>query len=287
MNGPVPSNRRSPIRIILLLTVILGLFLSVVPAADPLPVPKLQQRVTDLAGILTAKEISRMDQDLAAFEARTSNQIAVLIIPSLEGRVLEDYSIKVARQWGLGTKENDNGVLLLVVVRDRKIRIEVGLGLQGALTDALSSRIIRNEMAPLLARGHEQWYAAISAGVHSIEQATQGEYKGTGKASTGHQRRGLPTGGALVGGFFVLGIIGRLFRFWVSLIVGALAGLFFMGLLGLGIGAIAGLLAPFVLSGRGGYIGGGGFSGGGGGFSGGGFSGGGGFFDGGGASGDF
>jgi len=168
-----------------------------------LDVPPLTRRVTDKAGVLSPLEVQKMEEYLKNFEQETSNQIAVLIIPSLEGEVLEDYSIKVARKWALGTKEKDNGVLLLIAVKDRKIRIEVGLGLQGALTDALSSRIIRNEMAPLLRRGHENWDKAVWNGIKALAMATKGEYKGTPRKSVSKKVGGF-------GGLFLFGIF-----FWV------------------------------------------------------------------------
>ena len=252
-------------------------------------VPALKARVNDLAGVLSPEDAAAMEKFLADFEAKTSNQVAVLIVPSLQGENGEDYAIAVARKWGLGTKEHDNGVLLLVAVQDRVIRIEVGTGLQGALTDLQSSRIIRNEMAPLLQEGQEQWGTAVWAGVRAITQATVGEYKAPEEGPS----NGTPVNfGAFAGiGFFVLGLLGRLLKVWISAIIGAIAGFFILGLPGIVLGAILGLLAPLFMSGRGGglYMGGGGFGGGfsGGGGFGGGFSGGGGSFDGGGASGRF
>jgi uncharacterized protein len=247
-------------------------------------VPALTGRVVDEAGVLSPEETRGLEQFLADFEVRTSNQIAVLTVTSLGGTAIEDYAIEVARTWALGDRERDNGVLLLVAVQDRRIRIEVGLGLQGALTDALSSRIIRNEMAPRLAPGRERWGDAIGAGVRAIAQATAGEYRGGGGTV---RREGVVNYGAWLGaGVLVLGIIGRLFRVWVSALLGLVAGFFVLGWpAGPIVGLIVGLLAPLFLLMRGGTVIGGGGSGGG--ISFGGFSGGGGSFDGGGASGRF
>lgn len=268
----------------------LALLAGLVAAAPA--IPELRARVTDLAGVLPPGEPERLEKFLADFESQTSNQVAVLVVKSLEGAEVEDYAIRVARGWGLGTKERDNGVLLLVAVEDRKIRIEVGTGLQGSLPDAVASRIIRNEMAPLLPRGSERWSEALWAGVKGITLATKGEYKGEDKGEarpTRTGRKGDSLHGLVVVGLIVLGVLGRLLKAWISAILGAVFGLIFYGPIGLVLGFFAGLLAPLFLSLRGGGFVSGGGGGGGGGWSsgGGGFSGGGGGFDGGGASGDF
>ncbi|HNI89138.1 MAG TPA: TPM domain-containing protein, partial [Leptospiraceae bacterium] len=111
-----------------------------------LDVPYLSGRVVDEAGILSEETKSSLEKKLIEQEKKTSNQLVVLTIPSLEGEVLEDYSIKVATTWKLGQKGKDNGVLLLIAKDDRKLRIEVGYGLEGTLTDVMCSRIIRNEI---------------------------------------------------------------------------------------------------------------------------------------------
>ena len=109
-------------------------------------VPELWgMRVHDDAKVMSTQGIQRLESLLKAYEDSTTNQIAVLITPSLDGDVLEEYSLRVAEKWQLGQKERDNGVLLLIAIKDRKMRIEVGEGLEGVLTDALSNRIIRND----------------------------------------------------------------------------------------------------------------------------------------------
>lgn len=114
-------------------------------ALDPPPVPT-DRPVVDQTGTLTAEQQAALASTIAAERAVSGNQIAILMIPTLDGDALEDYSLRVARTWGIGTKENNNGVLLLVVKNDRVLRIEVGYGLEGALTDARSSQIIRNRI---------------------------------------------------------------------------------------------------------------------------------------------
>ena len=139
-------------------------------------VPELWgQRVHDEAHVLQQSTVDQLERSLKAYQDSTSNQIAVLIVQSLDGDVLEQYSLRVAEKWKLGQKDKDNGALLLVAVDDHKMRIEVGQGLEGILTDALSNRIIRNEIAPAFRRG--DYDAGVTAGIHGIIVAIGGEYK--------------------------------------------------------------------------------------------------------------
>ncbi len=130
--------------------------------------------VHDEAGLLSDGARAELESIVKAERDSTSNQIAVLIVPSLEGEDIDGYSIRVTDEWKLGKKDTDNGVLLLIAVQDRKVRIEVGLGLEGVLTDALSSRIIRNEIAPHFRQGDND--GGVKAGVLSIIQAIKGQY---------------------------------------------------------------------------------------------------------------
>jgi len=138
-------------------------------------VPELwNTRVHDDAHVLKQETIDVLEKQLEAYEDSTSNQIAILIISSLDGDPIESYSMRVVEKWQLGQKEKDNGVLLLIAVDDHKMRIEVGAGLEGVLTDALSSRIIRNEMAPNFRRA--DFDTGVTAAVNSIIAAIGGEY---------------------------------------------------------------------------------------------------------------
>ncbi|HEX4375615.1 MAG TPA: YgcG family protein [Steroidobacteraceae bacterium] len=130
------------------------------------PVPKLEARVTDLTGTLTAAEQAQLEQHLAEFEARKGAQIFVLLVPTTAPEDIDQYSIRVADAWKLGRKKVDDGALLLIVKNDHTLRIEVGLGLQGVLTDAMSNRITSDTMVPLLRQG--QYFAAINAGVDQM-----------------------------------------------------------------------------------------------------------------------
>jgi uncharacterized protein len=139
-------------------------------------VPELWNiRVHDDAHALRQETIDQLEKRLAHYEDSTSNQIAILIISSLDGESIEQYSIDVAEKWALGQKDKDNGVLLLIAVDDHKMRIEVGEGLEGVLTDAMSSRIIRNEMAPAFRRG--DFDSGVTAAIDGIIKAIGGEYK--------------------------------------------------------------------------------------------------------------
>lgn len=142
--------------------------------ADALDVPPLSGRVVDLARVLPSAVAAQLSADLQTHEAKTSNQVAVLIVPSLEGEPLFDFSHRVATTWKLGVKGTDNGALLLVAIKDRKIRIEVGYGLEGVLTDARSAQIIRNEIVPRFKAGDVP--AGITAGVQAILKTIEGTY---------------------------------------------------------------------------------------------------------------
>ena len=223
-----------------------------------LEVPPLKARVTDLAGVITPAERMRLEEKLYFFETKTSNQIAVLIIPSLENESLEDYSIRVTDKWRLGDPDKDNGVLLLIAINERKMRIEVGYGLEEVLTDLISSQIIRNEIAPLFRTG--DYAAGIEAGLDAIMLATRNEYQADPQQYQRSVRDKASSFGSLV--FFILffllflisGRRGRRSLFWALLGASMFRG-----------GGRSG----------GGFGGGfGGFSGGGGGFGGGGASGG-------------
>ena len=139
------------------------------------PIPELWgQRIHDDAHVLKQETIDALEKRLKLYEDSTSNQIAILTTQSLDGEVLEDYSLKVAEAWKLGKKDKDNGVLLLIAVEDHKMRIEVGHGLEGVLTDAHSSRIIRNELTPNFRKS--DYDAGVTAAVDAMIKSIGGEY---------------------------------------------------------------------------------------------------------------
>ena len=165
----------------------LFLFCSILVYSEP-KIPSLQNWATDLTSTLTTQQLSTLDYSLRTFEDSTSNQIAVLMISTLDNYPLEEYSYDVAHQNKIGTKKLDNGILLLIVKGDRKARIEVGYGLEGALPDALASSIIRNVMFPYFRK--EEYYNGITAGVNAIISAVKGEYKAEYKPDK--KDKGLP-----------------------------------------------------------------------------------------------
>jgi uncharacterized protein len=274
-----------------------------------LDAPQLAGRVNDQARMLSIETAQRLDQKLAAFERDTSNQISVLTIPSLQGDDIDQFSIRVAEAWKLGQKGKDNGVLLVLAQAERKVRIEVGMGLQGVLPDITAGRIIRETMRPYLKSG--DFDHGITVAVDSIIAATKGEFKGTGQSTQKHATK--KTSSSFVTLFLlvaVAAVVLGLFSRYLGGVGGAIglplaASMAFpgMGLLTLFLLAAGGLIGGFLLSmfvsgmfggggGGGGFYGGGwggGFFGGGGGSSGDGdsFSGGGGDFDGGGSSDDY
>lgn len=174
----------------LILTPLLFLFTTLVSQAQ-LAIPEHGGRwVHDEAHILSAQTVAEIESMLKYERDSTSNQIAVLIVPSLEGESFEDLSLRVAEKWGLGKKQKDNGVLFIIAVQDRQMRIEVGEGLEGVLTDALSSRINRNQVGPHFKRG--DYDTGVKAGVLAIIQAIKGEYVNDDPAPSKKSRRSSP-----------------------------------------------------------------------------------------------
>ncbi len=161
---------RTPARLI----VLLGLLLhpSYLAALD---VPPLTGRVVDLAHVLPPQDTQQLSDQLKVHEENTGNQVAVLILPSLEGEPLEEFSHRVATTWKLGRKGTDNGVLLLVALKERKLRIEVGYGLEGTLTDLRSARIIRQEIVPRFKAGNIP--EGVRAGTDAILKTIEGTYQ--------------------------------------------------------------------------------------------------------------
>jgi uncharacterized protein len=156
------------------LSILLVLWLSLLPSAFALDVPPLTGRIVDLAHLLPSDVAVSLSADLAEHERKTGNQIAVLTLPSLEGEPLEEFSHRVSTTWKLGRKGTDNGVLLLVVPQERRIRIEVGYGLEGTLTDAKTSQIIRREIVPRFKSA--DFPGGIAAGLKAIMGTIEGTY---------------------------------------------------------------------------------------------------------------
>ena len=163
------------------------LLLAIATSGYALEVPKLTGYVNDYAGMLSKDEADRISRDLELYESTTSNQIFILTIPSLEGEDIEGFSIKVAENWKAGHKGKDNGIIITLAKADRKIRIEVGRGLEGTLTDLISGRIIDQEMSPRLKAGKTA--EALETAIAKIKLAVKGEYKGDGKTARNNENK--------------------------------------------------------------------------------------------------
>ena len=172
------KNKRD--RIIQILAIGSLIFIWGLPELLALEVPPLEGRVNDYAGILSSSTAEQLEGILGDLEKTDSTQIVVLTIASLEGEVLEEFSIKVADQWKIGREDFDNGAILLVVLKERKIRIEVGYGLEGALTDLMAGRIIRDVIVPQFKAGN--FDQGVINGVQAMIGVVKGEYKAPAKA---------------------------------------------------------------------------------------------------------
>jgi uncharacterized protein len=268
-------------------------------AADA--VPKLTRHVTDLTGTLTAQQVDQLDTHLTALEKTKGAQLVVLMVASTAGQDIESYSLAVAEANKVGRKGTDDGVLLLIAKDDHRVRIEVGYGLEGAIPDAATARIIREYLAPRFRVN--DYFGGISDAVGALTLLINGEPLPPpvqGSPSDQHSGPGLQTG-LTIGVFaalFLRGVFGRA-RPWLRAPLGAVlvGGLLWL-LISLGAGVLGALIGGVLMLmpggagrsiGGGGWggFGGGGWGGGGGGLGGGGFSGGGGSFGGGGSSGSW
>lgn len=282
-------------------------------AQDLQPLPELNSPVVDTTGTLTADQIERLATELRAFEARKGSQIAVVFVPTTQPEAIEQYSIRLAEKAKVGRKKADDGVIVLVVTKDRKTRIEVGYGLEGAIPDIVANQIRRDVMNPYFRNG--DFYGGVRAGTQALIKRADGE--ALPPPWQGEPQRGTEVGAdyfewILIGMVLVVvlgGVLKAIFgRFLGSAMVGGMAGtgaglLSGIAFVGIGVGVLAfvfSLMLAGMLGGfnqrRGRYRGpwtggwgGGGWSSGGGSGGGdiGGWSGGGGSFGGGGASGSW
>lgn len=250
-----------PSRTVVAVALLVLLWSAAAAALDVPPPPS--RRINDYAGALTPADRDRLEQKLVQRERSASNQVVVAIFRSLEGDSLEEFSIRLAQAWRIGQKGLDNGVILLVFIDDRKMRIEVGYGLEANLTDAISSSILRDVVAPRFREGRIG--DGIGAGLDAIDQAIAGTYQQPVRSARTRPALDPFTLGLLI---LVLGGLGMA-------IIPPL--FFYRGSRRHGwTGGGSGWGGPFVGGGGwsgGGGSGGGGFSGGGGGFGGGGASG--------------
>lgn len=244
------------------------------------PAQALTGRVVDAAGIIDPTARQQLTQKLADFEAKSSDQVVVVTVPSLNGEDIETYSNRLFRAWALGQKQENNGILLVVAPNDRKVRIEVGYGLEGTMTDALSSVIINGTIIPAFRTG--DYSGGVVQGVDGILSVLSGD----AAELDARAKRNVQSSSDDIDWVFVVFI-----TFWCLIFFGGFGMAILTPIFGRKIGPgkyrWLGMVVDF--NSRGGSGGGGGFSGGGGGWSsgGGGFSGGGGSSGGGGASGSW
>jgi uncharacterized protein len=299
-------------RALLLLGVLLASMLAraEAPPAGLQPIPALTARVTDTTGTLAPNTVAHLESRLAEFERTKGSQVAVLMVASTRPEEIEQYAIRVVDQWKLGRARVDDGVLLLIAKDDRRMRIEVGYGLEGALPDAIAKRIVRETITPMFRSG--AFDAGVTAGVEAILQVVSGEALPAVDTSTDTSDQGGADGGGVLITAFVLGSVlalplRALFGTGTAMIGGAgiaglLAWIFGFGFAFMAVAMAAGAVGALTSGmrgnrrwasrgprggGFGGGFGGGGFGGGGFGGGGGGFGGGGGGFGGGGASGNW
>jgi uncharacterized protein len=275
------------------------------PTLAQAPLPKLEARVTDLTGTLTAGQQSALDDKLRQFEARKGSQIVVLIVPTTQPEDIAQFGIRLADAWKIGRDKIDDGAILIVAKDDRTLRIEVGRGLEGALPDATASRIVNDTIAPLFRQG--DFYGGVNAGLDRMIRVIDGEpLPAADKAWEKRSARDLPGPALLFIAFAIFSVLRSVFGRGPGALFAGAAGAgvgwwIFASMVGAAIGGVVGLVGGLLFGGFGGMGGGGGggrvfrdrggwggFGGGGfggGGFGGGGFGGGGGGFGGGGASG--
>jgi uncharacterized protein len=168
----IRGGRRTHVRAPLLVALV-ALSVLVVSAAAAPSYPELTGRVTDEAGLLSAADKADIENQLAALEQTSTDQLAVVTVKSLEGYPIEDYGIGLARKWGIGQKGKDNGILLIVAPNDRKIRIEVGRRLEPMMTDTMSTLIIENAILPKFRRG--DFAGGIKDGVRDVKTVLLGD----------------------------------------------------------------------------------------------------------------
>ena len=237
-----------------ILILLLSFCITMLAIAQPKVPPHGGVWVHDEAGVFSASAKAQLEQVLQAHRDSTSSQIAVLVIPSLEGSDIEGYAVKVFEDWKLGQAKKDNGVLFVIAIQERQMRIEVGLGLEGVLTDAMSNRIIRNEVAPFFRE--ENYEGGIQAGVDAIIKTIAGTYQNENPVPQRKRSKRSPLGSII---FIIIMLIvmsrknkggGGGGGFWTAAMLGSMMG-------GSGRSSGGG-------SWGGGDFGGGGFSGGGG-----------------------
>ncbi len=259
MKESINTNIKVTIKKMVVFVGLLSFVCLAAPLIFALEIPPLAGRVNDYGDILNSSQETTLESLLREAENKTSSQVVLLTIPSLQGEVLEDYSMRVVEKWKIGQEKFDNGLLVLVAMKERKIRVEVGYGLEHIITDAKSSYIIRKLMVPFFKKGN--YYDGINQGLIAVTGLITKEFEITPEQlarfnKEGKRRKGTHLPFGLI--VFIIIIVLSLFRGGTRRGYRG-GGIFWGGGFG---------------SGGGGFSSGGGFSGGGGSFGGGGSSGG-------------
>lgn len=230
---------------VLLLAVAVTLAVTPVVSALDVPPKPTSSPVIDQTGTLQDIQKQALSQKIANERSSSGNQIAILMVKSLDGQSLEEYSLAVARGWGIGQQDRDSGVLLLVAKDDRRLRIEVGYGLEGALPDILANRIIEDRITPQFKQN--KYYEGIDQGLDGIILAINGEKDPNLKSdASGSSGKGLPLE-LLFFGVFVLPV-------WLGSIMARTKSWWLGGVIGAGLGAVVGLFAGFLFIGIGAVV---------------------------------
>lgn len=177
--------------------ILLCTFINIDVFAQNFPA-KSNRLVNDYTGTLGSQQLQALEQKLVAFDDSTSTQIAVVLIQSLEDYEVSDYAVRLAQQWGIGGKEHNNGILLLASIGDRKVTIQTGYGVEGAVPDAIAYRIINDDIKPAFAR--QDYYKGLDQATNSLMAYTKGEYKAKPK------KRGAD-GGIPIGAIIIIFIV--------------------------------------------------------------------------------
>jgi uncharacterized protein len=244
-----------------ILTIVALLCLTSVGVAQTLTFPPLTGRVVDEAGLLSPGDRATLTASLADLEAKTTDQLVVVTLKSLHGTAIEDYGYQLGRNWRIGQKDKDSGVLLIVAATERRVRIEVGYGLEGTLTDAATKLIIENAILPAFKTG--DFAGGIKTGVDQITQLLRGDARNAPVARVGPAPAANTGGNMPVWLVIVLGVGGVGLLIYCTVTGGAacrgiMQVLFILALSGRG-GSSRGKSSSF--SGGGGSFGGGGSSG--------------------------
>lgn len=206
-------------------------------------IPQPDGFVTDSANVLTAQQERSLEIDLQNYRGETSNEIAVLIVPSLDGEDIADTAVQVGREWGVGSKDNENGILLLIAVEDRQVFIAVGYGLEGAVPDLAAKQIIEREITPQFKEG--KYFEGIEAGIAALKAQIGGEY--TAANSTDTEVSDMLVAAAIPLVFIAVFVLFMLYKFFIGMLVtispsaswwegaflGGMFGFFFGGVMGL------------------------------------------------------